>query len=64
LKLAAGVVVVILMVPTAGTEVLNHPVEANTAETLARISKTTMIVTIADFFIFLYSSFLLLFLSC
>lgn len=58
--MAAGgcvVVVVMLIVPMAGMEVLNHPVAAKTADTLARISKTTMIVMIADFFILLNLSF-------
>ena len=60
MKSAAGggaVVVVILIVPVAGIEVGNQPVAAKTADTLARISKTTMIVTIADFFILLNLSF-------
>jgi hypothetical protein len=58
LKSGAGVVVVMLMVPVAGTEVLNHPVAANIAETLASTSNTTIIVTIIDFFIFLTCPFI------
>lgn len=45
------VVVVILIVPTAGIEVLNHPEAASTAEMLASTSNTTMIVTIIGFFV-------------
>jgi uncharacterized membrane protein len=57
LKSGAAVVVVMLIVPVAGTEVLNHPFAANIAETLASTINTTMIVTIIGFFIFLTCPF-------
>jgi hypothetical protein len=45
------VVVVILIVPVAGMEVLNHPVAANTADTPASARSTTMSDMITIFFI-------------